>query len=116
MAKAAAAGKTKIQLVTEILNSGVTKTSEIVIAAAKEGVTISESTAANYKHQILKGKVGGKKGRRGRPAKTKVARVVRTAGATPMVSTDLELENLALRLIIKCGSADKARGLIDKLA
>lgn len=116
MAKAAAAGKTKIQLVTDILGSGITKTSEIVAAAAKEGVTISESTAANYKHQILKGKVGAKTGRRGRPSKKKVARVLRTAGTTTVVSTDLELENLALRLIIKCGSADKARGLIDKLA
>ncbi|MBI1345204.1 hypothetical protein GC163_02830 [bacterium] len=115
MAKAAAAGKTKIQLVTDILNSGITKTAEVVAAAKEQGVEISESTAANYKHQILKGKVGAKRGKRGRPSK-KVARVVRTSGPTPVVSTDLELENLALRLIIKCGSADKARSLIDKLA
>ena len=116
MAKAAAAGKTKIQVVTDILNSGIKKTSEIVAAAAEQGVVISESTAANYKHQILTGKYGGKKGKRGRPGRKKVARVVRTAGPVTVVSTDLELENLALRLIIKCGSASMAHSLIDQLA
>lgn len=114
MAKAAAVTKTKtkIQVVSEILEKGITKASEIVQAAKDMGVDISEATAANYKHQL--GKTNPRRKTRGRPPGTKVARVVRSNEGR--VSTDLELENLALRLIIKCGSADKAHSIIDKLA
>jgi hypothetical protein len=115
MAKAAAASKSKIDVVREILATGVTKTAEIVAKAKEMGCELSEGTAANYKHQLGKSKP---RRRRGRPVgstnRKKVARVVRSA--PDVVSSDLELENLALRLIIKAGSVDKARGLIDKMA
>jgi hypothetical protein len=109
MAKAEA--KSKMQVVREIVAKGVTKTAEIVAAAKEMGVTITPATAANYKHQLG----ASKPRRRGRPRgtkKTAVAQVMRTPSG---VSTDLELENLALRLIIKAGSTAKARMLIDRV-
>ncbi len=113
MAKAAAVKKSKIAVVSEILDKGITKAAEIVAAAKEMGVDISLATAANYKHQLGKTVPRGK--RRGRPVgSTKVTRVVGSAGG--VVSTDLEVENLALRLIIKAGSVDKARNAIEKMA
>lgn len=109
MAKAEA--KSKMQVVREIVGKGVTKTAEIVAAAKEMGVTITPATAANYKHQLG----ASKPRRRGRPRgtkKSKVAQVMRTPSG---VSTDLELENLALRLIIKAGGPAKARQLIDRV-
>jgi hypothetical protein len=109
MAKAEA--KSKMQVVREIVGKGVTKTADIVAAAKDMGVTITPATAANYKHQL-----GASKPRkRGRPRgakKTAIAQVMRTSSS---VSTDLELENLALRLIIKAGGPAKARMLIDRV-
>lgn len=113
MAKAAAAKKTKIEIVNEILSKGITKATDIVAAAKEMGVEISAATAANYKHQLGKTVPRGKGRPKGSTNTTKVARVVRTGAA---VSTDLELENLALRLIIKAGGVEAARGLIDKMA
>lgn len=110
MAKAAAAPKTKLELVKEILNSGVRKAADIVAAAKEQGVEISLATAANYKHQLGHSKPRSK-GKRA--ATKKVARVVRTEAGP--VTSDLELENLALRLIIKAGGVEKARKLIDKV-
>ncbi len=114
MAKAAAAGKTKISVVSEILERGILKASEIVAAAKEMGVDISEATAANYKHQLGKSKPRKRRGRPVGSGRKKVARIVRTPAGT--VSTDLELENLALRFIIKVGGVDKAHALIDKMA
>ena len=109
MAKAEA--KSKMQVVREIVAKGTTKTSDIVAAAKEMGVTITPATAANYKHQL-----GASKPRkRGRPRgskKSKVTHVVRTPSS---VTTDLELENLALRLIVKAGGPAKARQLIDRI-
>jgi arginine repressor len=109
MAKAVES-KSKLQVVREIVGKGITKTADIVAAAKEQGVVITPATAANYKHQLGASKPR-KKGRRG-AKKTKVAQVVRTSSA---VSTDLELENLALRLIVKAGGPAKARQLIDRL-
>lgn len=110
MARTADSGKSKMQVVREIVAKGITKTSEIVAAAKEQGVTLTPATAANYKHQLGASKPR-KRGRR--PGKrTAVAQVVRTPSS---VSTDLELENLALRLIVKAGGPAKARQLIDRI-
>jgi hypothetical protein len=109
MAKAAA--KSKMQVVREIVGQGVTKTSEIVAAAKEQGVNITPATAANYKHQLGASKPR-KKGRRRGAKKTRMAQVVRTPTT---VSSDLELENLALRLIIKAGGPSRAHQLIDRV-
>jgi hypothetical protein len=109
MAKAEA--KSKMQVVREIVGKGVTKTADIVAAAKEMGVAITPATAANYKHQLGASKPR-RKGRRRGMKKTAVAQVMRTPSG---VSTDLELENLALRLIIKAGSPAKARMLIDRV-
>lgn len=116
MAKAAAGKKTKLEVVREIIEQGVTKAAEIVEVAKAQGVEITVATASNYKHQLGKSKPNKRGGRKpGRPAKKVATPIIRDT-ATGTVSTGLELENLALRLIIKAGSADKARGLIDKLS
>ncbi|HUQ72452.1 MAG TPA: hypothetical protein VM165_23190 [Planctomycetaceae bacterium] len=112
MAKAAGSAKSKMQVVREIVGQGITKTAEIVAAAKEQGITITPATAANYKHQLGASKPR-KKGRRKGAKKTRVAQVVRTPST---VSSDLELENLALRLIVKAGGPAKARQIIDRLS
>lgn len=109
MAKAEA--KSKIQVVRDIVGRGITKTAEIVAAAKEQGVTLTPATAANYKHQLGASKPR-KKGRRKGVARSTTAQIVRTPNS---VTTDLELENLALRLIVKAGGPAKARQLIDRV-
>jgi arginine repressor len=112
MAKAAEAPKSKMQVVKEIVAKGITKNADIIAAAKEQGVSLTPGTVANYKHHLGASKPR-KRGRRKGAKKSVKAKVVR---ATPMaVSSDLELENLALRLIIKAGSVAKARQLIDRV-
>ncbi len=112
MAKAAAGTRTKLDVVREILEQGIVKAADIVAAAKAQGVEISQATAANYKHQL--GKTRPTKRTKGVTRK-KVARVIRDESTGTVATTSLELENLALRLIIKAGSVEKARQLIDKM-
>lgn len=112
MAKAAEPPKSKMQVVREILAKGITKNAEIVAAAKEQGVSLTPGTVANYKHHLGASK-SRKRGRRRGAKKSVSAKLVRTAAAP--ATSDLELENLALRLIIRAGSAAKARQLIDRV-
>lgn len=114
MPKAAGAKKTKLQVVKEILERGITKASEIVAAAKQVGVEISEATASNYKHQL--GMTSPRKKRGGTGEKTTTKKVALVKRTSTGVSTDLELENLALRFIVKAGGYEAARDLLERYA
>src|SRR5205809_834809 len=88
----------KSQMVRDVLESGVTGTSEVVATLARKKVKVSPQMVSN-----LKGKMGGTKKRRGRKAKRS------EAGSALDVTALLQAKFLVTRV----GSVTEAKKAID---
>lgn len=103
--------KSKTDIVRELLAKGVTTPKDISAAAQSEyGVEVTPGYAS-----IIKGSLKKRKG--GKKAVVKGRRVVRASAKASAngASSDLSLENLALRFALRAGSVDAAIAALKKL-
>jgi hypothetical protein len=103
-------GKSKTDIVKELLAKGVESPKDISAAAQTEyKVDIAPQYVSIIKSSLKKGKGKKVKGKRGVVARAKAAPVVHANG------DDFALENLALRFALKAGSVDSAIAALEKL-
>jgi hypothetical protein len=103
--------KSKTDVVKELLAKGVTAPKDIAAAAKSEfGVEVTPGYASIIKGSLKKRKGGKKTAAKGR----NVVRASAKASSNGE-SSDLSLENLALRFALKAGSVDAAIAALEKL-